>query len=84
MYTALPSFTWNNFSKTTYQSGETLTIFTNTLANKVKGKESDPIGIWTRNIMSIKKRKLVVYNTYRTNTKTLKTKGCDTPWIQQW
>lgn len=82
--TTTASVIWENRDRSTYQSGGVMSLFTNYIAPRIVRSESDELGRWTKNTIQIKKKNIVIYNTYRSHPKTLDIAGRDTPWMQQW
>ena len=82
--TTTASCSWDNRSRSTYQPGGVLSIFTNHVTPRIVSSTSDPYGRWTKTVIQIRQRNIVMFNTYRTHIKSLETAGSETPWMQQW
>ena len=61
-----------------------MSLLVNDIPPRVQSTSSDPYSRWTRVQLYTKSSHLVIYNTYRTNPKTLATAGIHTPWMHQW
>jgi len=82
--TTTASCSWENRSLSSYQPGGVMSVFTNCVTPRIVSSTSDPYGRWTKTVIQVKQRNIVIFNTYRTHKKSLETAGCETPWMQQW
>jgi len=82
--TTTASCSWENRSRSTYQPGGVLSLFTNHITPRIVSSTSDSYGRWTKTVIQVRQRNIVIFNTYRTHKKSLETAGSETPWMQQW
>jgi len=82
--TTTASCKWENRERSNYQPGGVLSMFANHVTPRIIASVSDRYGRWTKTTIQVKRRNIVIFNTYRTHMKTLEMAGRDTPWMQQW